>query len=86
MNRATVKPLPQRDHPDKAAKGGDGVFESQVEGQPNLRELLANKPVLLAVDDAWRGGDVEAFNVLGPHSPHTTPGCSIRCILTRQQQ
>jgi tetratricopeptide (TPR) repeat protein len=47
--------------------GGDGAFDTEQEGKSKLKELLADKAVLLVIDDAWRRQpDVEAFNVLGP--------------------
>lgn len=46
--------------------GGDGAFDTTHEGKTNLKELLADKAVLLVLDDAWRREDVDAFDVLGP--------------------
>ena len=46
--------------------GGDGAFETDYEGKTKLKELLAEKAVLLVLDDAWRRSDVDAFDVLGP--------------------
>ncbi len=46
--------------------GGDGLFTSEHEGQQKLKEILANKAVLLVIDDVWHRKDVDAFNVLGP--------------------
>ena len=46
--------------------GGDGAITSEHEGKQRLKELLADKAVLLVLDDAWRRSDVDAFDVLGP--------------------
>ena len=46
--------------------GGDGAFETEHEGKTKLKGLLADKAVLLVLDDAWRRPDVDAFDVLGP--------------------
>jgi WD40 repeat protein len=46
--------------------GGDGAFATDHEGKVKVKELLADKAVLLVLDDAWRKTDVEAFDVLGP--------------------
>ncbi len=48
------------------ALGGDGAFVTEHQGNALLKELLADKAVLLVLDDAWRRGDVDAFDVLGP--------------------
>jgi WD40 repeat protein len=45
--------------------GGDGAITSEHEGKQRLKEFLANKAVLLVLDDAWRRSDVDAFDVLG---------------------
>jgi WD40 repeat protein len=45
--------------------GGNGLFTTESEGRIKLQELLAEKAVLLILDDAWRRADVDAFNVLG---------------------
>ena len=58
-----VAALQRRVHRDL---GGDGAFESEHEGKAALKALLADKAVLLVLDDAWRRSDVEAFDVLGP--------------------
>src|SRR5262249_29593591 len=46
--------------------GGDGAFQTEHEGRLRLKELLADKSVLLVLDDVWRRADADAFNVLGP--------------------
>jgi NB-ARC domain/TIR domain len=46
--------------------GGDGAIANEQEGRTQLKNLLADKAVLLVIDDVWRRGDVDAFNVLGP--------------------
>ena len=46
--------------------GGDGAFATEHEGKTKLKELLADKALLLIIDDAWRREDVDAFDVLGP--------------------
>lgn len=48
------------------ALGGEGVIQNEHEGKTALQKLLADKSVLLILDDAWRKTDVEAFDVLGP--------------------
>jgi hypothetical protein len=48
------------------ALGGDGAIASEHEGKEKLRALLEEKAVLLVIDDVWRRGDVDAFDVLGP--------------------
>jgi hypothetical protein len=47
------------------ALGGDGAIATEHEGKAKLKELLKDKAVLLVIDDVWRRGDVDAFNVLG---------------------
>jgi hypothetical protein len=46
--------------------GGDNTFDSLSQGLETLRRLLANKAVLLVLDDVWRAANAEAFDVLGP--------------------
>jgi hypothetical protein len=46
--------------------GGDGAFTTEHEGKVKVKELLADKAVLIVLDDAWRKSDVDAFDVLGP--------------------
>lgn len=46
--------------------GGDGAFATEYEGKLKLKELLADKALLLIIDDAWRREDVDAFDILGP--------------------
>lgn len=46
--------------------GGDGAFDRVREGTLELKKLLAEKAVLLILDDAWSREAVDAFNVLGP--------------------
>jgi hypothetical protein len=46
--------------------GGDGAIATEHEGKEKLRDLLRDQAVLLVIDDAWRRGDVDAFDVLGP--------------------
>jgi len=58
-----VAALQRRVHADL---GGDGNFRTEHEGKVKLRELLKDKAVLLVLDDVWRRGDVDAFEVLGP--------------------
>ena len=45
---------------------GDGAFETEHEGKERLKELLAEKAVLLILDDVWRRADLNWFDVLGP--------------------
>ena len=46
--------------------GGDTTFESVIQGQGILRELLQARAVLLILDDIWRAADTIGFDVLGP--------------------
>jgi hypothetical protein len=46
--------------------GGDGAFADEHEGKTKLQAILADKAVLLILDDVWRKPDVDAFDVLGP--------------------
>ena len=46
--------------------GGDDEFTSLAQGQAILRQLLADKAVLLVLDDVWRAADAKAFDILGP--------------------
>jgi len=48
------------------ALGDPGLFETPSEGKGKLAELLANRAVLLVLDDVWEPGHAEAFDVLGP--------------------
>jgi len=48
------------------ALGDDGLYTGVVAGKEKLRELLCGRAVLLVLDDAWRRGHAEAFNVMGP--------------------
>src|SRR5262249_13630473 len=56
-----VAALMRRVHKDL---GGDGTFETEHEGKAKLKEALADKAVLLVLDDAWRRPDVDAFDIL----------------------
>jgi WD40 repeat protein len=58
-----VAALQRRVHHDL---GGDGAIANVHDGQMKLKDLLADKAVLLVIDDVWRRPDVDAFNVLGP--------------------
>ncbi len=57
-----VPTLQRRVHKDL---GGDGAFETEHQGKARLKELLADKAVLLVLDDVWRRSDVDWFDVLG---------------------
>lgn len=46
--------------------GGDGAFETAHEGRSKLKDQLADRLVLLILDNAWKRADVDAFDVLGP--------------------
>ena len=59
----TCRPCMRRVHKDL---GGDGAFETEHQGKARLKELLADKAVLLVLDDVWRRSDVDWFDVLGP--------------------
>ena len=58
-----VPALQRRVHRDL---GGDGAFDTEHQGKVRLKELLADKAVLLILDDVWRRPDVDWFDVLGP--------------------
>jgi hypothetical protein len=45
--------------------GGDGALDTEHQGKARLKELLADKAVLLVLDDVWRRSDVDWFDVLG---------------------
>ena len=47
------------------ALGGDGAMATEHEGKEKLKDLLRDKAVLLVIDDVWRRGDADAFDVLG---------------------
>jgi NB-ARC domain len=47
------------------ALGGDGAVATEHEGKEKLKDLLRDKAVLLVIDDVWRRGDADAFDVLG---------------------
>ncbi len=46
--------------------GGNGAFETEHEGKVELKKTLADRAVLLILDDVWRRSDVDWFDVLGP--------------------
>lgn len=46
--------------------GSQEPFQTEVQGQGVLRQLLAQKAVLLVLDDVWQAADAQAFDVLGP--------------------
>ena len=48
------------------ALGDPGRFESEFEGKAVLGKLLADKAVLLLLDDVWDPAHAHAFDVLGP--------------------
>jgi hypothetical protein len=58
-----VAVLQRRVHRDL---GGNGGFEAELEGKAALKALLADKAVLLILDDVWRRSDADCFDVLGP--------------------
>ena len=58
-----VVALQRRVHRDL---GDDGAFESEHQGKEALRKQLADKAVLLVLDNVWRRSDVDSFDVLGP--------------------
>jgi len=43
-----------------------GLFETRHEGRAKLAELLADRAVMLVLDDVWEPAHAEAFDVLGP--------------------
>ncbi len=58
--------IPQRQREVHRALGGDGRFQTASEGRMQLTELLADKSVLLIIDDVWQRSDADDFDVLGP--------------------
>ncbi|MBI5605952.1 MAG: TIR domain-containing protein [Deltaproteobacteria bacterium] len=46
--------------------GSQEPFQTEVQGQGVLRQLLLQKAVLLVLDDVWHASDAKAFDVLGP--------------------
>lgn len=46
--------------------GYQKVFETETQGLGVLRQLLAQKAVLLVLDDVWHASDAQAFDALGP--------------------
>jgi len=48
------------------ALGDPGLFDSEFQGKGRIGELLADKAVLLILDDAWQPAHAEAFDALGP--------------------
>lgn len=46
--------------------GAPAVFETEREGKVLLERLLAERAVLLVLDDVWEVRDAEAFDILGP--------------------
>jgi WD40 repeat protein len=48
------------------ALGDPGQFETEFEGKVTLGKLLADRAVLLLLDDVWDAVHVHAFDVLGP--------------------
>ena len=50
------------------ALGGDGQFNNRHEGKEQLRQLLADRAVLLILDDVWERDHADAFNVVSARS------------------
>jgi len=46
--------------------GDPGHFADRYTGKETLRRLLADRAVLLILDDVWNREDAEAFNIAGP--------------------
>jgi len=46
--------------------GGGGLFDTQHEGRGTLAGLLAQRAVMLVLDDVWEPAHAQAFDVLGP--------------------
>ena len=46
--------------------GGDGAFADEHEGKSKLEQILADKAVLMILDDVWHAADANVFDVLGP--------------------
>ncbi len=47
------------------ALGDEGLFDTRSEGRARLAELLADRAVLLVLDDVWETRHAEAFDALG---------------------
>lgn len=50
------------------ALDGDGQFNNRQEGKEHLRKLLADRAVLLILDDVWERDHADAFNVVSARS------------------
>jgi WD40 repeat protein len=50
------------------ALGGDGQFNNHHDGKEQLRKLLADRAVLLILDDVWERDQADAFNVVSARS------------------
>ena len=48
--------------------GHDAPFNDEHAGKEKLRELLADREVLLILDDVWESPHAQAFNVIDPRS------------------
>ena len=48
--------------------GETKAFATEHEGRDRLRQLFEGRSCLLVLDDLWRSGDAESFDVLGPRS------------------
>jgi hypothetical protein len=48
-----------------STRQGDGTFETEHQGKIELKKLLADRAVLLVLDDVRRRPDVDWFDVLG---------------------
>jgi WD40 repeat protein len=46
--------------------GSTELFDTEMQGLGVLRQLLAQKAVLLVLDDVWTARDAQAFDALGP--------------------
>jgi WD40 repeat protein len=77
--------------------GSKEHFDTEPQGRGVLRQLLAQKAVLLVLDDVWQTCDAQAFDVLGPRGRalvttrdagilHTLGGPSVPVSLLTEEQ
>ncbi len=62
------------------ALGGPGDFATESEGKDRLGQLLADRAVLLVLDDVWEAVHAEAFDVLGPRCRMVLTTCDAGLI------
>lgn len=77
--------------------GSKEHFDTEPQGRGVLQQLLAQKAVLLVLDDVWQTSDAQAFDVLGPRCRtmvttrdagilHTLGGPSVAVALLTEQE